>query len=349
MSKKRITIYNIAEELGMSASYVSRALNSHPAVSKKIIEIVKKKAKELNYKHNSRAANLRQGSSKTVGVIVPRINLSFFSEAIAGIEEVCFENNHSLIICQSHESYKQETLSIETLIHQNVDCIIISISAETQSPVHLEEIRKHHINLVQFDRCLDTVDSYKVLNDNKEASYKAVKSLIKTGYSKIAFLGGPDHLTAFKNRKDGYLLAIKEAGLSIPYHFVAENAFSKELATDLARELFALKEPPDAFFCVADHQALCVLQVAQHLNIKVPEELGIFGFSNEAYAELIQLSSIDQKSKQLGKCAANLYFKNILPGNKESAESKKTIISSDIIIRQSSMKSEVLTELPKVV
>src|SRR4051812_35677372 len=123
MSGKRVTIYHIAEELGMSASYVSRALNDHPAVSEKIKEQVKKKALELKYKHNSHAANLRQGSSKTIGVIVPHINQSFFSEAIAGIEEVCFENNHNLIICQSHESYKQEGQALETLIRQNVDCI----------------------------------------------------------------------------------------------------------------------------------------------------------------------------------------------------------------------------------
>src|ERR671927_63104 len=120
MINKRVTIFDLAKELGMSASYVSRALNNHPAVSKKIVELVKKKATELNYKRNSQAANLRQGSSKTMGVIVPQINQSFFSEAIAGIEEACFANNHSLIICQSHESYKQECLAIETLIHQNV-------------------------------------------------------------------------------------------------------------------------------------------------------------------------------------------------------------------------------------
>src|SRR5919112_1742884 len=120
MSGKRVTIYNIADELGMSASYVSRALNDHPTVSKKIKELVKGKAAQLNYKHNSHAANLRQGSSKTIGVIVPHINQSFFSEAIAGIEEACFASNHSLIICQSHESFQQECKAIETLIHQNV-------------------------------------------------------------------------------------------------------------------------------------------------------------------------------------------------------------------------------------
>lgn len=341
MTGKRVTIYHIADDLGMSASYVSRALNDHPSVSQKIKDIVKKKANELNYKHNSHAANLRQGSSKTIGVIVPHINQSFFSDAIAGIEEACFENNHSLIICQSHESFKYETISVETLIHQNVDCIIISISAETRSSAHLEEIKNHNIHLVQFDRCLDTFDSYKVLNDNKEASYNAVKNLIKEGYCKIAFLGGPEHLTIFKNRKEGYLEAIKEANLIIPYNFIIDNAFSKEMATKAANELLTLKEHPDAFFSVSDHQSLGVLEVANSLGIKVPEQLGIFGFGNEDFSQLItpSLSSINQKSKELGKCAANLYFKNILPGTQESDSGKQKIIKSEIILRQSSLRT----------
>ena len=340
MSSKRTTIYDLARELNVSASYISRALNNHPSISEKVKETVRKKAVELNYKHNSHAANLRQGSSKTIGVIVPHINHSFFSEAIAGIEEACFENGHSLIICQSHESFKQECMAVETLIHQNVDCILISVSAETVSSAHLQTIKDNHIELIQFDRCVDKLDSYKVLNDNKDVSYNVAKNLIKEGYNKIAFLGGPEHLTIFKNRKDGYLKAIKEAGLAIPYNFIVDNVLSKEKAAESAAELLTLEEPPDAFFTVSDHQSLGVLQVAESLGIKVPEQLGIFGFANEAFAEIIKpaLSSVDQQSKELGKQAANIYFKNILKSNGVSSAEKKEIIKSEIIIRKSAQR-----------
>lgn len=343
MRQKRITIYDLANELGVSASYISRALNNHPSISEKVKEKVKKKAIELNYRHNSHAANLRKGSSRTIGVIVPHINQSFFSEAIAGIEEVCFENNHSLIICQSHESYKQECAAIETLIHQNVDCILISVAAETHTSGHLENIKKHNIELIQFDRCFDKLNSYKVLNDNKEVSYNVVKNLVKEGYRRIAFLGGPHHLAVFKNRKDGYLKAIKEAGLSIPYDFIVEDVLSKDKAAETAIELLKLKEPPDAFFTVSDHQSLGVLQVAASLGIKVPEQLGIFGFANEAFTEIISpaLSSVDQKSKDLGKHAARIYFENILKGHTVTFKDQEEIIKSEIIIRQSSMRIPV--------
>jgi len=338
MRNKRVTIYDLAKELGISASYISRALNNHPSISAKVKENVRKKATELNYKHNSHAANLRQGSSKTIGVIVPQINQSFFSEAISGIEEACAENNHSLIICQSHESFKHECLAIDTLIHQNVDCILISVSAETHSTAHLETIKQNNIELIQFDRCIDQLDSYKVLNDNMEASYEVAKTLIQAGYKRIAFLGGPEHQTTFKRRKEGYLKAIKEASLAIPYNFIVDDALGKEKAAKIAAELLALKEAPDAFFTVSDHQSLGVLQTAESIGLKVPEHLGIFGFANEAFAEIIKpaLSSVDQKSKDLGKCAANVYFKNILKSKGTVIADKLEIIKSEIIARRSS-------------
>ncbi|MEO6550473.1 MAG: LacI family DNA-binding transcriptional regulator [Ferruginibacter sp.] len=341
-STKRITIYDLAKELGISASYVSKALNDHPLINEKVKKKVKKKAIELNYRHNSHAANLRQGSSKTIGVIVPHINQSFFSEAIAGIEEVCFKNNHSLVICQSHESFKQECIAIDTLIHQNVDCILVSVSAGTRSASHLQTIEENNIALIQFDRCIHKLDSYKVLNDNKDASYSAVKNLISGGYKKIAFLGGPKHLTIYKNRKEGYLKAIIEEGLNIPADFIVDDVLGKKRSAEVVAELLALPVPPDAFFTVSDYQSLGVLKVAGELGIEIPEQLGIFGFANEAFTEIIKptLSSVNQKSKELGRHAANIYFNNILKGSNTVKSTEKTeIIKSEIIARQSSRKS----------
>jgi len=352
MNNKRVTIYDLAKELGISASYISKALNNHPSINEKMKQTVKKKAAELNYKQNSHAASLRQGLSKTIGVIVPHIDQRFFSEAIAGIEEICFENNYGLVMCQSHESFKQECLAIDTLIHQNVDCILISLSAETRSSNYLQTIKSNNIQLIQFDRYLDDLDSYIVSNDNEEASYNVVKNLIKQGYKKIAFTGGPEHLTIFKKRKEGYLKAIKEAKLIIPYDFVVIDVLSKEKAYKTAMELLTFKDPPDAFFTVSDHQSLGVLQAAESLNIKVPEQLGIFGFANEPFTEIIRpsLSSVDQKSKELGRCAANVYFEKILKqinsktnkkGLNKKEVSKSEIIKSKIIVRQSSVKKIV--------
>ena len=131
-------------------------VNEYKAIKRLALkEKVRKAAKDLNYKHNSYAANLRMGISKTIGVIVPHINKSFFSELIAGIEEICFEHDYGLIICQSQESYEKECRAIDTLIRQNVDGILISVSAETNSSEHLQNIINHDTILIQIDRFIE--------------------------------------------------------------------------------------------------------------------------------------------------------------------------------------------------
>jgi DNA-binding LacI/PurR family transcriptional regulator len=336
---KRVTIYDIARQVGIAPSSVSKALNNQPTVSKKIKALVKAKALELNYVHNSSAASLRRGTSKIIGVIVPKINTTFFSDAIAGMEEACFENNHNLIICQSDESFQKETQAVTTLIHQNVDCIIISLSVETRSVTHLQEIMDHHVDLIQFDRVDSSIPCHVVVNDNKNAAYGAVKHLIKSGYQRIAFLGGSDHLAIYKDRKEGYLKAIKEFKLTVPYNYIIDNALTTERAVQVATALLKSGSPPDAFFTITDYAALGVLKAATALGLQVPEDVGIIGFSNETFTEMItpSLSSVDQKSRKLGKDAAGIYFDFILKQNQTSTPKKK-VIESSLVIRDSSSK-----------
>ncbi len=338
-NRKRATIYDIAKELGISPSYVSKALNNHPSVGEPIRKRVLEKAEQLNYKHNSHAANLRRGLSKTIGVVVPHINQSFFSDAISGIEEVCFANNHSLVICQSHESYEKEGKAIETLVHQNVDCVLISIAEETTSTDHLRQITKNKIPVIQFDRCLDVFDSFKVVNDNKAVSYQAVRSLIEEGYRNIAFLGGPIGVKAFQDRKEGFIAAIAEARLDVPYHFIVDNVLSRERGKQAVLPLLQLSNRPDAIFTVSDHQSLGVLDAAAALHIAIPSELGVFGFADENFTQLVtpSLSTIDQHSIELGRKAAEVYFERIYQKD-EMPKTETIVIPSEIRIRQSSRR-----------
>ncbi len=341
MSRKRITIYDLAKELGISASYISRALNNHPSISQKVIDKVKQKAQELNYKHNTQAARLRQGSSNTIGVIVPHINHSFFSGVIAGIEEVCFEHHHSLIICQSQESFARECKAIDTLIHQNVDCIIISVSAETASATHLQNIRKHNIELIQFDRYIDGADSVRIVNDNEQAAFKATEILIKAGYRKIAFLGGPEYLDTFRKRKEGYLGAMQKYNLEVPGHYIVDDVLYEQKATEAAGALLSLPDPPDAFMTVSDHQSLGVWRVAETLHIPVPEKLGIFGFANEEFSSIIHpsLSSVNQRNEDMGRKAAGIYFEELQHEQNTGHSSAEYLIESLILERESSKKN----------
>lgn len=343
-NNRRVTIYDIARELDLAPSSVSKALNNMPNISNKIKLLVKSKAQELNYKHNLNASNLRKGSSSIVAVIVPKINVAFFSSVIAGMEEACYEKNHRLIICQTDESFKKEVQAVETMIHQNVDCIFISLSLETKSTEHLQEIIDNQIQLIQFDRVSDSIDSYMIVNENTDAAYKAVKHLMQQGYKKIAFLGGPDHLKIYSDRKEGYLKAIREAGIMIPYHYVAKDILNKEAGMAAAMELLQSQDPPDAFFTISDYSALGVLTAAQALGLSVPKQLGIVGFSNENFTDIITptLSSVDQNSRLLGKQAANVYFDLLNNPENQTGEvkSKETVIQCSLIARDSSAKKK---------
>ena len=342
MKKKRTTIYDIAEKLNITASSVSRALNNSNYVNENTKQLILKTAAELNYKRNTLASNLRKGHSKTIGIVVPRINQNFFSNVIAGIEEATYEKGYNLIICQSNESHEKEIKCISTLINQQVDCIVISISADSHDYKHLKNVLDHGIQLIQFDRVIEELETLKVINDNEQASFEAVSHLIEQGYKRIALLEGPQNLGIFKQRKVGYLAALNKHGLPVIDELIIENAWTKELGAEATRKLLSLPNPPDAIFAsTSDFSALGVLEVATAMGFKVPDQLGILGYANEAFTELTSpsITTIDQFSVYMGRTVADLYFKEM--ENKDTLVVPKTIsIKPKLIIKSSTSRKK---------
>ena len=342
MKKKRTTIYDIAEKLNITASSVSRALNNSNYVNENTKQLILKTAAELNYKRNTLASNLRKGQSKTIGIVVPRINQNFFSNVIAGIEDATYEKGYNLIICQSNESQEKEIKCVNTLINQQVDCIVISISADSNDYKHLKNVLDHGIQLIQFDRVIEELETLKVINDNEQASFEALSHLIEQGYKRIALLKGPQNLDIFKQRKVGYLAALNKYGLPVIDELIIENAWTKELGAEATRKLLSLPEPPDAIFAsTSDFSALGVLEVATAMGFKVPDQLGILGYANEAFTELTSpsITTIDQFSVYMGRTVADLYFKEM--ENKDTLVVPKTIsIKPKLIIRSSTSRKK---------
>jgi len=326
--KKRTTIYDIAEKLNIAPSSVSRALNNGRHVNDATRQLVLKTANELNYKRNTLASNLRKGQSKTIGVVVPFINQDFFSNVIAGIEDAAYQKGYNLIICQSNELQSKEIKCVNTLINQQVDCIVISIAADSSGHRHLQNVIDNGIQLIQFDRVAEELETLKVINDNEQASLEAVTHIIEQGYKRIALLEGPQNLQIFRQRKTGYLNALKKHGMPIVDELIIENAWTKELGAKATRKLLHLSSPPDAIFAsTSDFSALGVLEVAIAMGMKVPSELGICGYSNEAFTEITSpsITTIDQFSVYMGKTVVNLYFQEI--ENKEDMAMAPKIIS----------------------
>lgn len=338
---KRATIYDIAKKLNLNPSSVSRALNNSSTISITTRELILKTAEELNYKANSMASNLRKGHNRTIGVVVPRINQNFFANVIAGIEEVTYQKGYNLIICQSNESAAREIKCVNTLVNQDVSCIIISVSADFEADDHLRNIKEQGISLIQFDRVADELDTFKVTNDNESTSFAAVEHLIAEGYRRIALLEGPQNLNIFRQRKAGYLKALRKNGMSVIPELIVENAWTKELGALATKNLLELPDPPDAIFAsTSDFAALGVLAVANEMNISVPGQLGICGYSNESFTEITTptLTTIDQHSTLMGKTIAQLYFQELDAATKVG-KNKVVNIQPELIIRKSTLKT----------
>lgn len=339
--QKRTTIYDIAKKLNIAASSVSRALSNSSKVNPATKALILKTAAEMNYQQNVMASNLRKGSNRTIGVVVPRINQGYFSNIIAGMEDITYNKGYNLIICQSNELHAREVDCVNALINQHVNCIVISIAAEPGGHEHLQQVLDHRIRLIQFDRVVDELETFKVINDNERASSEAVSHLIQQGYQRIALLEGPQNLDIFRQRKEGYLSALRKHGLPILEELMCENAWTKELSAEATRKLLGMKNPPDAIFAsTSDFSALGVLEVATQMGISVPEQLGICGYSNEPFTEITSpsITTIDQYSFSMGKTIGNLFFQEMEVADL-LIEPKIMSIKPKLIVRKSTQRS----------
>ncbi|HLP17830.1 MAG TPA: LacI family DNA-binding transcriptional regulator, partial [Bacteroidota bacterium] len=284
---RQSTIIDIAKKLDISASTVSRALSNHPDVKQATKDRVKKVAEELNYLPNPIARSLQNSRSTTIGVIVPEIKHDFFSSAISGIEEVAYEAGYTIIVCQSNESYEREVINTNVLIKQRVAGVIASISQQTKSSVHFQDVITRNIPLVFFDRVVQGIGASSIVINDYQSAFDAVTYLINKGYSKIAHFAGPKELGICIDRMRGYSDALESRGVSILPEHVRQGGLHEE---DGYRSMSALLNEgalPDAIFAVNDPVAIGAFQRIKEAGLRIPEEIAIVGFSNNKITTLV--------------------------------------------------------------
>ena len=338
MHKHHITIHDIARELNVSASTVSRALQNHPRISETTRKAVQKLAARYNYQPNVVASSLRRGKSKTVGVIVPGINRNFFANVIGGLEEVLADAGYHLIICQTHEQIDNEASAIQTLINARVDAIILSISMETTNSDHIKKLIDRGIPLYFFDRIVEGIHAGSVVIDDQLGAYLNVKHLLEQGYRRIAHVAGADHITIYRDRKKGYLKAMREAGIRVSPSWIIKKPLVLEGGETAFDHAMTLSDPPDAIFCAGDFAALGVMKAALKKGLRVPEDLGITGFANEPFTEFIQpsLTTVNQRGGEMGKIVANMLLQ-CGKNNTEPGVCEQIVLVPELIVRNSSI------------
>lgn len=343
MKYNQVTIKDIARELGISPSTVSRALKDHPDISPETKKAVNELAEKLNYQPNIVALSLRQSKTNTLGVVIPELVHFFFSTVISGIEDVAYSAGYNVIITQSNESLQREKANIKTLFNSRVDGMLISLSRETSSFEHIEATLAKGVPMVFFDRVYDTPTSSKVIVDDLSGAKDATQHLIEQGCKRIAHLEGPPNLGITKQRLDGYLEALKEANIPVAKDIIMSCPLGTiEEGKSATEELLKMANPPDAIFATNDPAAMGAMQAIKEAGLKLPKDIAVVGFSNWFFSALLEppLTSVDQPGFEMGQEAAKLLIRQIEFKSKDNVDPtpETKILKTRLIVRESSLK-----------
>lgn len=338
MRKGFATIKDIARELKVSPSTVSRALKDHPDISVETKRAVNELAEKLNYQPNAVALSLKQQRSNTIGIIIPEIVHYFFSSVISGIEDVAYEAGFNVIICQSNEMADREKANVKTLLASQVDGILVSVSKATTDFSHLEKIRKNKVPLVFYDRIVPGFEVDQVIIDDFDAAYRATRHLTDSGRKRIAHFAGPQNLLIGRQRKEGYKKALEDTGIHLGEALVydADNFEKARLAV---LKILETGTEIDGIFAVNDLTAIGAMQTLQKRGIKIPGEIAVVGFSDGRFSGITDptLTSVDQHGYEMGTVATRMLLKRILSKEDYPAETK--VLNANLIVRESSQVS----------
>ena len=339
---KRISIQDLAAELGLSVSTISRALNNAFDVSDATKAQVWALAEKLNYQPNSMAASLRSGRSNVLGVIVPHINGAFFPAVVHGIERLASKAGFNVMICQSSEEVDREKKHINALLKAQVDGVLVSMSNTTRDFAHFELVRRKGIPLVFFDRMPEIPNVCGVVVDDYRGAYQMTEHLLAQGCRRIAHLAGPQHLNIAFNRHQGYHDALLANGVAYDKQLVVALNNSRENGGATAmRHLLNGQVRPDAVFSAYDFAAAGAMQVLEESGIRVPQDIALGGFSNEPFTTMVKprLTSVDQRGELMGEAAVQLFLQ--LLKRTDTFTGQRIVLKPKLMVRESSLHGKV--------
>ena len=335
MRSGQVTIKDIAKELGISASTVSRALKDHPDISSKTKVAVNELAAKWHYKPNAVALSLRHSKTNVIGVIVPEIVHHFFSSVISGIEEIAHKAGYNVMMFQSNESYEREVANVQALLASRVDGVLVSMSKETKNFDHFRELKDNGIPIVFFDRVCNELSSDNVIVDDFAGAFAAVEHLINIGCKRIAHLSAPQHMLLAQNRQKGYKQALLKHKLSVDEDLIVK-CDNYEEAMDKTPELMKLPEPPDAIFAVNELTAAGALLAVKKAGYRVPEDISIVGFTDGLVSRVTDpnLTTLEQHGYEIGLKASDLLVERISHGDL-NYEPVTKVVKTNLIVRGS--------------
>jgi LacI family transcriptional regulator len=337
--QKEVTIYDLARHLNISVATVSRALNDEPVVSKKTKKKIDDLAREMGYRHNRFASNLRKQRTRTIGLLVPKLHSSFIASVISGVEKVAADSGYDIIISNSAESYQRECHNAESLFHKRVDGLLACLAQDTANIDHYKIFNEKNIPVVFFDRVAKNIDTVNVVIDNYRAGYLATQHLLQQGCKRLAILTGNPEVNVYKERLKGYTDALYDNKMHSSNDLVAVKDMSESCGYEFAREVLAMQPIPDGLFITNDLVAAVCMQTLKENGVRIPTDIAVVGFNNDTISRLVEpkLTTIDYPGTDMGQIAARNLI-NHLEGITDLRQTSTIIVRSELVVRESSLK-----------
>ncbi|MDA6071894.1 LacI family transcriptional regulator [Flavobacterium sp. AC] len=339
--KAKATLKQIAKELGVSVSTVSKALNDSPEISEQTKVKIKEYAKLKNYKPNVIGLNLKNRKTKTIGVIIPNILNSFFAKVFSGIEKVADKKGYNVITCISNESLEKEIHTLEMLSNGTIDGFILSVSEEAQKLqdyTHFSAIINDGTPIVMFDRIADEVECDKVVVDDFDSALNSTQHLINLGCKNIALISSVDNLSVGKLRADGYLKALADNNIPVNEKIILRT----DSEDDMKSKIDAIFDHKiDAIFALDENDSVAALRVSLKKGYKVPEDISIIGFADGILASRRlspSLTTVSQHGIEIGEVAAKLLIKRLEESEEETSDYETIVIKTKLKERESTRK-----------
>lgn len=335
--RKKVTLKQIAKELDVSISTVSKSLKDSHEISEDTRLKVQAFAKLYNYKPNNIALSLKNKKTKTIGIIIPEIVHHFFATVISGIEQVANENGYNVIVCLSDESFDKEVINMELLANGSTDGFIMSLSKETQQKKdfhHIQEIISQGMPVVMFDRVTNDVFCDKVIIDDQLAAFEAIQYFVKNGFRKIALITTVDYVSVGKLRTEGYLKALKENKIEINENLIVKIEDIDNCSNKI--EQLIENENFDALFAVNELFAVTAIKLANKQGKKVPNDFSVIGFTDGIISQFStpSISTVSQNGIKMGRKAAKMLIDR-LEKEEEDEQYKTEIIETELVLRES--------------
>lgn len=334
MKNRRVTIKDIAKELGVHHTTVSLALNNSPLLKEETKEKIREKAKQLSYRPNLLAQGFRGRSNKAIGLLVPAIHHHFFSNFISEITEIAYDAGYTIIVMQSNEKLDTEIMNIELFIDKQVAGVIASISLETKNIKHFEVLDKEEVPLVFFDRIPANFQGITVTTNNYQLAFDAVELMVEKGRKKVAFITASSHINVCEDRINGYKDALNKHHIPIDKDLIIASGFEIITGAKAAKKLMSYQTKPDGILAINDRVAMGAIKFLKKTGYRIPEDISVIGFDNDPMCLAVEpeLTTCNQPIAELARTSFNAIIEQI---ENRDAIKKRVVINGNIIRRNS--------------